>query len=195
MTTDSTKPTVAGCDTRDMLIIHRLMRRLFGDAPDLVRAVADGNVQRTQVIADHIAEISAGLHSHHSTEDTKLWDTLESRSPACALHVGQMKAQHQAIGGLLDQLDSRLAGWRASGTAADRDQVAAVLEQVRATLEQHLGQEEQDILPVATATMTQAEWDELGKHGMAAIPRDRMLIQLGMMLESMPPQERAGWLK
>lgn len=195
MTTDRIKPPSTGCDTKGMITIHRLMRRMFTDAPDLVRGVAEGNARRVEVIADHIGEISGGLHSHHRTEDAMLWDTLESRSPACALHVGQMKAQHQAIGALLDQLDTGLAAWRASAAAADRDRVASVLEQVRDTLERHLGQEEHDILPVASATMSQEEWDELGRHGMASIPRDRLLIQLGMMLESMPGDQRAGWLK
>ncbi len=184
-----------GCDTSDMITIHRLMRRLFGDAADLVRGVADQNRQRVQVIADHIAEIANGLHLHHHTEDTLLWDTLEERSPGCALHVGQMKAQHAAIGAHLDELEAVLPAWRASAAAGDREKVAAVLDRVRDTLERHLGQEEKDILPVASASMSQAEWDVLGKHGMESIPRDRMLIQLGMMLESMPAAERRGWLR
>lgn len=73
--------------------------------------------------------------------------------------------------------------------------MADVLDGVRDTLEIHLGQEENEILPIAARSLSQAEWDQLGKHGMAGIPRERMLIQLGMMLESMPADERAGWLK
>jgi hemerythrin-like domain-containing protein len=194
MSSDASNRAV-GCDTSGMITIHRLMRRLFGDAADLVRGVAEGNRQRTEVIANHIAEIAGGLHSHHTTEDTLLWDTLEERSPACALHVGQMKAQHEAIGALLDQLDAALPAWRASASAVDRERVATILDRVHETLEQHLGQEEREILPVASATMSQEEWDELARHGMSSVPRDRLLIQLGMMLESMPVEERSGWFK
>lgn len=72
MPTKPSDPAASGCNTAEMLTIHRLMRRLFSDAPGLVRGVADGNRQRTAVIADQVAEISTGLHLHHYTEDTLL---------------------------------------------------------------------------------------------------------------------------
>ena len=87
-----------GCDTADMLMIHRLFRWLFGDAPGLVRGVAAGDTARAEVVGAHIEQIVAGLHLHHQGEDLLLWDLLESRAPACALHVGQMRTQHQACG-------------------------------------------------------------------------------------------------
>ena len=43
--------------------------------------------------------------------------------------------------------------------------------------------------------MSQREWNLLHEHGMAAIPRDRMFLQLGWILDSIPVTERAGWLR
>ena len=51
-----------GCDTADMLMIHRLFRWLFGDAPGLVRGVAAGDTARAEVVGAHIEQIVAGLH-------------------------------------------------------------------------------------------------------------------------------------
>lgn len=194
MSTKAKEPA-PGCDTSEMLTIHRLMRRLFADAPGLVLGVADGNRPRASVIADHVEEIAAGLHLHHHTEDLLLWDVLEQRAPACALHIGKMRAQHAVVSRLLAELTERLPRWRETAGSSERDVVAAILEDVSDALEAHLGQEERDILPVAGESMSQAEWDQLGKHGMSQIPKDRMLIQLGMMLQSMPAEERAGWLR
>jgi hypothetical protein len=184
-----------GCNTADMLMVHRLFRWLFGDAPGLVRGVADGDTARATVLADHLDQIVAGLHLHHHGEDLLLWDRLESRAPACAMHVSQMRAHHQSIAGLLDETKALVPAWRASASAADRERLATALDRVLASLLHHLGQEEELILPVAATSLTQAEWDQLGEHGLKQMPRDQVLIQLGAMLESMPPQERAGWLR
>jgi hypothetical protein len=184
-----------GCDTADMLMIHRLFRWLFGDAPGLVRGVAAGDTERSGVVGDHVEQIAAGLHLHHHGEDLLLWDRLESRAPGCALHVSQMRAQHQTIAALLDEVGSYLPAWRSSASAEDRDRLAEALDRVLTALTRHLGQEEEQIVPVAAISLTQSEWDQLGEHGMSQVPRERLMIQLGAMLESMPPQERAGWLK
>lgn len=184
-----------GCDTADMLMIHRLFRWLFGDAPGLVRGVAAGDTARAEVVGAHIEQIVAGLHLHHQGEDLLLWDLLESRAPACALHVGQMRTQHQAISDQLDEVRTHLSAWRSSASAEDRERLAAFLDRVLDTLTQHLGQEEDQIVPVASTSLTQAEWDQLGKHGMSQIPPNQLMIQLRAMLESMPPEDRAGWMK
>jgi hemerythrin-like domain-containing protein len=184
------------CNTDDMFVIHRLLRRVFTDAPVLVRGVAEGDVTRAVIVADHVAQIADGLHAHHHTEDDLLWDKLESRSPGCALHVGQMRAQHAEAAALIADLRAVLPSWRAGASTTDRERVAAVLDDLHATLVRHLGQEEDQILPIAQVSMSQAEWDVLGEHGRASVPRDRQFIQLGMMLDAFDdPTERQAWMR
>ena len=72
-----------GCDTTDMLIVHRVFRRAFGEAPDLVRSVPASDVGRVRAIGDHLLLLAKGLHGHHSGEDALLWDELSSRNPGC----------------------------------------------------------------------------------------------------------------
>ncbi|MGC3995234.1 MAG: hemerythrin domain-containing protein [Propionicimonas sp.] len=184
-----------GCDTSDLIMIHNMFRRLYGEAPGLIRGVTNGDTARSEVVGFHIEEIVAGLHIHHHGEDVLLWDRLESRAPACALHVGQMRAQHEAISGLLDDVNARLPAWRSTASAADREELAAAVEAVAASLQAHLGQDEEQIAPVAATTLTQAEWDELAEHGLGAIPRNRLLIQLGAILDALPADERAAWVR
>ena len=140
-------------------------------------------------------EVAGALHHHHEGEDLLLWDTLEQRAPSCALHVGLMRAQHAATAAQLERLDPLLDAWESGAGADERDEVAGLLDEIRDTLLQHLGQEETQILPTASTVMSQREWGLLHEHGMASIPRDRMFLQLGWILEVIPADERAGWLR
>lgn len=150
-----------GCDTSDMLTIHALFRRAFTDAPVLVRGVAEGDVTRARAVGDHVQEVAQALHHHHTGEDELLWDVLEQRAPACALHVGLMRAQHAETAAQLAALDEILPTWCASARTSDAEPVALALEAVRDTLLAHLGQEESAILPTAATVMSQKEWDAL----------------------------------
>ncbi|WP_415854401.1 hemerythrin domain-containing protein [Sinomonas sp. G460-2] len=184
-----------GCDTSGMLVVHRMLRRWFADAPQLVRAVPPGDTKRSAVIGSHVSEFAQALHNHHATEDDLLWDTLESRSPACALHVAQMKARHQAVAVVLRELEAVLLAWQNTADPATRDRVAEILDRVRVALATHLGQEEDQILPVAGPTMSQREWDDFGKHGLTSLPKNRPMIQLGYVLDPFTPEERLTWMK
>lgn len=177
------------CDTDDMKIVHGLLRLLFRQAPELVRAVAPGQARRQRAVANHVAMISTMLHGHHRTEDTLLWDVLEQRTPACALHVGRMRSQHDDMARMLTDLDARVAEWNRVGGADDQG-VAHLLDQVLSVLDTHLGAEETVILPVAQVSMSQKEWDLLGETSREHTPKDVMFVQLGYLRESFPAESR-----
>jgi hemerythrin-like domain-containing protein len=183
------------CDATDMIAIHNLFRRLLAGAPALIRAVPDGDRARASVVADHVNEVAISLHNHHHGEDLFVWDDLSARAPTCAIHVEHMKAQHAAVAILLDELTAALPDWRRTAGAHERERVASAVEVVLSTLLVHLGEEETEILPVAARSFTQPEWDRLAAHGMAAIPAKRRFIQLGYILDGMPAEERAAWIK
>ncbi|MFC0681698.1 hemerythrin domain-containing protein [Lysobacter korlensis] len=176
-----------GCNTDDMLMVHGLMRLVFRDAEKLVRAAGPGDPERASTLGQHVLEIADGLHRHHTGEDQLLWDQLSSKSPGCAIHVGLMKRQHAAMGEALDRAEEAAAAWQRQPDEAHRAAVLASLENVNALLNEHLGDEERLILPTAGQVFTQREWNRLGDHGRAAIPKNRMFIQLGFILDSMPP--------
>ncbi len=189
MTSPTDRPGAAPtCDTHDMVLVHRVYRHMFGDAPGLVRGVAAGDVARAGIVGTHVRSIVESLHRHHHTEDELLWDTLEQRSPGCAMHVGLMRSQHAAVAELIEQVEAALPPWQETAGVTERDRVAALVEQIRAALEVHLGKEEELILPVAATTMSQQEWDRLGEHAQQDVPNSEKLLQLGWIVEALGPE-------
>lgn len=191
-----------GCDTSGLILVHRIFRWLYRELPVLIREVEDGDVDRAAVIGVYAKLDFFALHLHHETEDLLLWDRLTTRDPACALHVDQMLAQHADVASQLAGIEPQLAPWVATADAGLRDAIAGDIERLSATLVGHLGQEEDDILPVAGAVLSQQEWDELEKHTRATLtahrkelPRDTLSLQLGLLLASVPEAERDEWFR
>ncbi|WP_157006041.1 hemerythrin domain-containing protein [Agromyces laixinhei] len=191
-----------GCDTSDLIQVHRIFRWLYGELPGLIRGVDDGDVARVSVVADYAQMDFFALHLHHETEDLVLWDRLVERSPGCAAHVDQMKAQHAQVAAELATVEPLLGIWREDADAASRDRLAAGVEHLRGTLLGHLAPEEEHIMPVAASVLTQDEWDEMGEHALAGLqaarkdlPRDIMALQFGFMLATIEPDERSAWMK
>ncbi|WP_169580702.1 MULTISPECIES: hemerythrin domain-containing protein [Microbacterium] len=174
------------CDASGMVEIHRLFRRGFGEGPELVRGVADGDVAHADVVSTQLETMSLGLHAHHEGEDARLWDALEQRAPACASHVERMKAQHAEMLVQLTSLDHALPAWRASARSVDAAPVLAALDGVNAALAVHLPDEEANIVPVMERTITEAEVKWFSEHGRRSIPKGQTWQQLGEILAAQP---------
>jgi hemerythrin-like domain-containing protein len=185
-----------------MFLVHRIFRWLYRELPALVREVASGDTARSAVVGRYAHLDFFALHMHHETEDVVLWDRLEARAPACALHVGQMRAQHAEVAVHLARIEPQLAPWVATADPGLRDAFAADLEALRDLLSTHLGQEEDDILPVAGEVMSQQEWDFMEEHTRATLMahrkelgKDVMALQLGLLVASVPEAEREDWFR
>ena len=89
------------CDGDDMRILHNAFLWGYEVAPGLVRGVSPGDLARSEIVGQWLADLDATLHTHHESEDEFLWGKLEQRAPACALHVGQMRAHHAQVAQLL----------------------------------------------------------------------------------------------
>lgn len=183
------------CNTKDLVLIHKVLRYGFSEAGPLVRGVAEGDTARAGIVGEHVLTISSGLHLHHEGEDLILWDTLEQRSPGCAIHVSLMRAHHAEIAALIHQVEEAVPAWTANAGAAERDRVASLVSSIGEALHVHLGKEEELILPVAGATMTQQEWDRLGEHVRESVPKQELLIQLGWVVEALGPDVGPEFLR
>lgn len=53
----------------------------------------------------------------------------------------------------------------------------------------HLADEQPFVTGSAPGLFTQDEWNEMRDHGMAGIPKDRILVQLGHMLRAFDSEE------
>jgi len=177
-----------------MVIVHRVFRREFRLLPAMVRAVHDGDTARAARIAGHARELIAALHHHHSGEDELLWPLLTARATLDGELVSRMERQHEEVSVLLDTADEQVPRWSSTAAPAARDQLAATLESVSTSLDEHLAEEENQVLPLVRQHVSESEWSQLGERGMASIPRDRMLVFLGHILEEATHSERAQFL-
>ncbi len=192
MTTTSDR---TGCDTEDMVVIHRMFRRLFRDGPVLVGNVRPGDDEHRRPVVDHLLQLTAALHNHHRTEDEHLWDRLTAKAPGCAVHVRLMQQQHAAMAERLTDADRVLTAWRGSGSEADAAASLAAMSEVLRSLDEHLGDEERRILPEASRAMTQKEWDVIGRvaraektHVPEFVQPVSPMVQLGLMLDGLDEQ-------
>ncbi|MFC9835134.1 hemerythrin domain-containing protein [Rhodococcus sp. NPDC127530] len=179
-------------DTREMVVVHNCFRRQFAALPALVRGVPAGDTARGGEVVTYFEELATALHHHHTSEDDLLWPKLLDRAPTDAALVLRMEEQHERLSELLSRAQSQGAAFTAD--AVDGEPLAKTLTALSAALDEHLGEEEQRILPMAERFMTLAEWQEMGDRGRASIPKDRLLVFLGFILQGATPEERRMFL-
>lgn len=181
-------------DVRDMKIIHETFRRAYEEAARLIRANPAPSAARVTFLADHIDFGLTMLHHHHEGEDIILYPLLVERAPEHANRTEQIDREHQAVKATIDSARSACASWRAAPSRESGEGLASSLDDLNAALVPHLDNEEREVVPLAAVTVTQEEWNSLGKHGVAAIPANKRLIAFGMILEPLSPADRAYML-
>jgi hemerythrin-like domain-containing protein len=182
-------------DTRDMLVVHAAFRREFRQALELVRGVSLGHHPRVRQVADHVTLLLQFLHVHHAGEDRLLWPKLLDRLPADVTPtVELMEQQHQTIHTLIDETTTTARRWRSSADGTDRDRLAESLDRLMIELVEHLGAEEERVLPLASRCLTQAEWDQLGEEGLGTLPKSQLPLAFGMIMKDADPEVIRGIL-
>ena len=176
-------------DVHDMVVVHRVFRREFRLLPQLVREVAPGDTARAAVLAGHARLVLTGLHGHHTSEDELLWPKLLERCTPDAELVHRMEEQHDRVHAALEDLGPALDRWEVEARPAVGEEVASGFDALRTALLEHLDDEEREILPLAARHVTQAEWNELGEHGVSKTKLREMPILFGAVAEEATPEE------
>jgi hypothetical protein len=179
-------PTAKTCDARGMAEIHRMYKVGFGEAPDLIARVRDGDTSHAGVVADQLNLLSVALHAHHEGEDERLWGPLAERAPACAVHVERMKQHHAELLVHLNAMDAALPAWRASAKAADTEPLLVAIGRINNCLAVHLPDEETNIVPVMETVITEKEVEWFAEHGRKAVPKGQTWNSLGAIVTSQP---------
>jgi hypothetical protein len=186
-----------GPDTWEMVVVHRMFRREFRLAPDVIRGVADGDCARAAFVGELYQDLIDGLHHHHTAEDELLWPLLLTRVGELDTDlVHRVESQHARLALLLDGINELLPVWRDLAGAVERDELAALLAQASVALDEHLTDEEDKILPLVEEHVTVAEWTAMGKRGQEGLPKNsKAFVFLGAILEDATPTERAAFLR
>ena len=179
-------------DTFEMVVVHRAFRRGFTGLPALVRAVPAGDVARAAVVLGHLRELADSLHHHHSAEDEMLWPLLLERVDLDRPLVLRMEEQHERVAALLERAGAQADAFGQGAAPAAGEVLAVTLTALTGALEEHLGDEEREVLPLVERHISVAEWEAGAERARSAIPKDRMLVQLGAILEGCSPDE-ARW--
>ena len=182
-------------DVRDMAIVHRTFRNVYQEAVRLVRAAPAPSPGRVTFLADHIDFGIMMLHVHHEGEDELLYPMLIERMPEQAAMTEQVDREHQLIKTALDQASAACAAWRGRPSAETGEALAAALGHLNEVVQPHLDDEEQKVVPLAAVTLTQQEWDAMGKHAVASIPRNKRGIAFGMLLDPLNQADRAYMMR
>ena len=165
--------------THEMVVVHKLFRREFGQGPGWVRRVAAGDTKQAQLVYTHLKKDFDVLHHHHEAEDINLWPRLRERATDQQELLDTMEGQHRGIDPALAKAEELGAAWAATADIAAREAFAEAIEEFSGPLLAHLDDEEADILPLAQQDVSEEEWGLLSKHALANTPKPDLIKGLG----------------
>jgi hemerythrin-like domain-containing protein len=165
-----------------MATIHSAFRRELRLAPALVRSVEHGDRLRAGIVSVHLDLVDRFLHHHHSIEDSMVWPKLLDRVPAEIMPIVElMETQHEIVADVLKRTTALRMEWRKDADSSRAAELASLYARLHDALVQHLDAEEQHVMPLVEACMTQKEWATIGKaaqRGTALKDGPRMLGML-----------------
>jgi hemerythrin-like domain-containing protein len=192
-------------DGREMAMVHRMFRREFLLASQVVRRVACGDTRRAHTVAAHLRFIGTTLHHHHSGEDSYVWPLLVRRAPShVSQHLLRVMEQHRQVDAIHAEVDGELPLWSCSATADSRDRLVGALDRLAVALIDHMDYEEMHVVPVMEAHIGLEEWNQIVQTMTGGLDGDNALLILGMSMyegdsdiiehtiANMPRELRAG---
>ena len=184
----------AAMDTRDMIWVHNAFRRAFRDAPGQVASVHDGDVERARYVAGYLAEVLWFLHAHHDAEDQLLYPLLVERAPETGALFWRMETQHQVVAASIRSAEEAAERFGRSASTPDGEALAAACSSLIDQASDHLSEEEVEVLPVVSRTVTPEEWAALPAHTISGYSGTRVWLLLGLVIEAVPDDLRADMI-
>jgi hypothetical protein len=176
-------------DVSDMHAVHQALRDSLGSAPNLVHGVSASDTERVELITNLYDNVLDFLHVHHEGEEQLIFPLLRDRCPDQVELMNLMAAQHADVVDLVQRSAGALSAWAGGETAAQAD-AASALGQLAQRLEEHLGEEELQVLPLCAEHLSMEEWGALPGHAMASFSGDKIWLILGLIRQRMTPSQR-----
>ena len=159
MTAAQLDPGTIPADTRMMGIVHSALRRDLVRLQLVLDSPAAQEPRRRTALAEHAVWLMDFLHHHHSGEDEGLYPLVIRRNPDAAELCERMDDDHGTITPAMDGL--RAAAQRQlADPAAPSSELRSALAALVEPLVPHLAREEQEMMPVVSASISHAEWVE-----------------------------------
>jgi iron-sulfur cluster repair protein YtfE (RIC family) len=148
----------APADTNMMRIVHSALRRDLQRARVSLTSVPPPDDRQRVAIAEHLEWMMRFLEAHHRSEDVGLYPLVRERDPGAAPLLDEMAKDHEAIAPAVVQLE------RTAATLVETDEPDALicaLDDLTDVLLPHLQREEDEVMPVVSGVITNAEWRDL----------------------------------
>ena len=152
-------PSDRPADTRMMGIVHDALRRDLSRATAALSATPHPPDAHRVAIAAHVGWMMDFLHAHHAGEDDALWPLVRAHNPAAADMLDEMDADHNRIGPQIDHVRNAAAAYGADASRTVRQGLATAIELLRSVLDPHLRREEDEMMPIVSASITHAQWE------------------------------------
>jgi hemerythrin-like domain-containing protein len=185
---DATMPELL--DTSDMICVHDAFRRALGDAPEQIASVKEGDTEQARRIASYLGEVLWFLHGHHEGEDELLYPLLVERAPGYDELFSRMSGQHRAVASGIETAERAGERYEQSCSAEDGEALSSECRALLDAVAPHLKEEEEEVLPIASRTITPAEWGALPAHVLSQYRGTRPWLLLGLVFEAMPEDMR-----
>jgi hypothetical protein len=164
-------------DTRMMGIVHGALRRDLLRTRAALTAEPFPRGRQRRALGGHVVWMMEFLHAHHTSEDEGLWPLVRRRNPAAGELLDSLEAEHRLIAPAAAAVTT--AGDRYAATSADepRAELVAAIDELAAVLFPHLDREVEEVMPVVSASITNADWHAVEQEYNI---KPKSLAQLGM---------------
>lgn len=177
-------------DTRMMGIVHDALRRDLGRLRAVLAGPPPGPDQRA-ALGSHLGWLMDFLHEHHHGEDAGLYPMVLAKNPAARELLETMDADHKQVIPAMERVRSTGRSWAASGADADRDALVAAVDELTGVLFPHLEREENQMMPVVAASITQGEWHRWDQeHNIKPKKLPRLAEEGNWLLDGLDEQRR-----
>jgi hypothetical protein len=172
-----------------MFPVHQALRDSLGSAPHLVPGVSASDTERVEMITNLYDNVLDFLHVHHEGEEQLVFPRLRARCPDQLALLDLMASQHADVVELVQRSSDALSAW-AGGEARAQQDTASALGDLAGRLDQHLGEEERQVLPLCAEHLTIEEWSALPGHAMGSFSGDKIWLVLGLIRQRMTQAQR-----
>jgi hypothetical protein len=129
------------------------------------------------------------LHSHHADEDQGLWPLVLAHNPAASDMLDQMDADHARISPQIDRVVEGAARYRTDPSRPAREALAASIEELRSVLDPHLRREEDEMMPIVSRSITDAQFKAYENASHVAAKSKKELGREGhWLIDSLDPE-------
>jgi hemerythrin-like domain-containing protein len=174
-----------------MRIVHRALRRDLGRARAALGSASPPSPRQQQAIARHLTWMMRFLRAHHRSEDEGLYPLARQRNPAAGELLDAMNADHEAVAPAIGEVESAAAAFNGDATGDRGGRLAAAVDRLVEVLVPHLQREEDEMMPVVSAAITDAEWRALEYEYNL---KPKTFVELGReghwLIDDTSPQER-----